>query len=238
MNNLRINPKVYGIAENATPLEVQEFDGRKIEIFNMNDYTAVKDEFINKGKFAVWSSIDGVNYRVFIEEGYYSELKALYSEPVNKIWVDFWDTCEKISRKTTLRVVLPITAVAIAGCFLSALIPGNAATYVMIGIVVVAFVAMMFFNRLTKKKIYEANVSSVEAIKQHVGGEAGFNKLLDTQKNYMDSYYAALYPEEEEEDQMEEGEISEPNQEAIEAPEVEVIEETDSLENIEVEEKK
>ena len=91
---MKINPKLFNVAAEADPVDVQEFDERKVEIYMMDNYPKIKEEFINKGKFAVWSSIDGVNYRIFIEEGYYNELKELYSQPINKIWVDFWDTCE------------------------------------------------------------------------------------------------------------------------------------------------
>ncbi len=196
---MRVNPKLFNVADKSTPIEVQEFDGRKIEIYSMNEFNAVKEEFINKGKFAAWASTDGVNYRVYVEDGYYNELKPLYSQPINKIWVDFWDTCESVSRKMTYRAIIPITGVALVLCVLfGTLIPNEASNWLMIGVVVVAFVAMLFCNRLTKKKIYDANVSSVDMIKKHLG-EKNFDSLLDKQKQYMDNYYDALYPEEEEE---------------------------------------
>ena len=201
---LRINPKLFDVAAEATPLDVQEFDSRKIELYNMNEFEGVKEEFINKGKFAVWSSVDGTNYRVFIEEGYYQELKQLYTAPVNKIWVDFWDTCENISRKTSFRVILPTTIIGIGGCIATSFIPDrNISMYIMIAIVVLVFGVMLFFNRLTKKKIYEANVQSVDHIKKEIGSKQ-FDVLLDRQKEYMDSYYDALYPEDTEEENQEE----------------------------------
>lgn len=199
---MRINPKLFTIADTADAIEVQEFDGRKVEIFHMDDYPKVKEEFINKGKFAVWSSIDGMNYRVFIEKGYHQELSALYTKAVNKIWVDFWDVCETISRKTSYRIILPVTIVAVAACIGLSFIPNQQASFfAMLGIVVVAFVVMLFFNRLTKKKIYDANVKSVEEIKKCVGGSKNFDALIEAQKNYMDSYYDALYPSDEEEEE-------------------------------------
>ncbi|MDE5566691.1 MAG: hypothetical protein K2I77_06865 [Anaeroplasmataceae bacterium] len=233
---MRINPKLFTVTDGADAFEVQEFDGRKVELFMMDAYPKVKDEFINKGKFAVWSSMDGRNYRVFIENGYYEELKALYTPAVNKIWVDFWDVCEKISRKTSYCIILPITAVAVALCIgFNFLLPNDVSFFAMLAIVVVAFVAMLFLNRLTKKKIYDANVSSVEEIKKCVGGAKNFDELIDKQKNYMDSYYDALYPEDEEfedeEESLKEDKVAE-EPEVLEAPK----EENQEVKDLETEE--
>ncbi|MDE5855980.1 MAG: hypothetical protein K2H06_02935 [Anaeroplasmataceae bacterium] len=223
---MRINPKLFTIANEAEPVDVQEFDGRKIEVFMMEPYPQVKEEFINKGKFAVWSSIDGVNYRLFIEDGYYNELKPLYSQAVNKIWVDFWDTCESVSRKMSRCVILPVTVVAIGGCIgFSFLEKGS--IYAMIAVVVVAFVIMLFCNRLTRKKIYDANAASVELIKKSLGGTKQFDEMLERQKNYMDSYYDSLYPEEDYEEEETE-ELSAPVVE-----EAEVVEEESEKEVVE-----
>ena len=230
---MRVNPKLFNVADNSTPIDVQEFDGRKIEIYSMNEFNAVKEEFINKGKFAAWASTDGVNYRVFIEDGYYKELKALYSQPINKIWVDFWDTCESISRKMTYRVIIPVTGVALVLCILfGTLIKSEASNWLMIGVVVVAFVAMLFCNRLTKKKIYDANVSSVDMIKKHLG-EKNFDSLLDKQKEYMDAYYDALYPEEEEEEEALEENVLEAPKEDVSKEEIVQEATSEPLEEVE-----
>lgn len=196
---MRINPKLFSIAAEVTPVDVQEFDGRKVEIYEMDEFPKVKEEFINKGKFAVWSSEDGVNYRVFIEKGYYQELKLLYRQDINKIWVDFWDTCEGISKRASRRIILPTTIVALIALIGSSFIPGdnNASLWVMIAVVAVAFFVMIFCNKLSRKKIYDANVNSVEQIKKSLGAKT-FDELLEKQKEYMDKYYDALYPEEEE----------------------------------------
>ncbi len=219
---MRINPKLFALASEEQPIDVQEFDERKVEIFNMNHFPNVKEEFINKGKFAVWSSEDGRNYRVFIEEGYYNELKELYTQPINKIWVDFWDTCESVSKKTSYRVILPVTVVAVAACFGFSFLP-QGSLYAMIAVVVVAFVVMMFCNRLTKKKIYDANVASVELIKKSLGGTKNFDELIDKQKEYMDRYYEALYPEDAEEQETEV--LEEPVAEEMPKKDLEVLEE-------------
>lgn len=224
---MRINPKLFIVGNETEPIDVQEFDGRKIEVFMMDPFPQVKEEFINKGKFAVWSSEDGVNYRVFIESGYYNELKPLYSPEINKIWVDFWDTCEQVSKKMTRYCILPITVGAVGGCIGFSFLP-KVGMYAMIAVVVVAFVAMMFCNRLTRKKIYDANVTSVEMIKKALGGTKEFDELIERQKNYMDAYYDSLYPEEEEDEEESVEEDAPEKTEALEEPhteEVEVVEE-------------
>ncbi|MDE6656653.1 MAG: hypothetical protein K2J85_06660 [Anaeroplasmataceae bacterium] len=225
---MRINPKLFTIANASEPVDVQEFDERKIEVFMMDEYPQVKEEFINKGKFAVWSSVDGVNYRLFIESGYYNELKGLYQQPINKIWVDFWDTCEGISKKMSRCVILPVTVVAVGGC-IGFMFLEKGGMFAMVAVVVIAFVVMLFCNRFTRKKIMDANAASVELIKKALGGENAFNDMLDRQKNYMDSYYDSLYPEEDED--LEEGE----NVEELPSPEAEGSQEDDTV-NAEVEE--
>ena len=67
--------------------------------------------------------------------------------------------------------------------------------------VVLAFVGMMTIQKFTKKKIYEENVKSVDLIKKHLGAK-NFEKLLDRQKSYMDEYFDALYPEDEENEEV------------------------------------
>lgn len=195
---MRINPKAYNVADEATPFEVEEFDGRKVELYYLNEFEPLMEEFINKGKFDIWSSEDGVNYRLYIEEGYYNAVKELYSQPVNKISLDFWDECEKITKKSTSRLIIPLTIIAFIACLAVSFIPNELGSYLSIGIVVLAFIGMMTINRFSKKKIHDQNVTSVNAIKKIVGDKK-FEKLLDIKKDYIDEYYNSLYPDDEEE---------------------------------------
>lgn len=217
---MRINPKLYSVAEGVTPIEVQSFDDRKVELFYMDDFEGVKEDFINKGQFAAWASEDGVNYRVFIEKGYYEAVGELYSEPINKIWVEFWDKTEQISNKLSKRIMLPIMVLSVIVCIGSMWL-GNVGQYIAIGILVVAFIVMLVINSKTKKAIVAENIKSRDLIVKHLG-QNRFDALLDAQKNYMDEYYQNLYPEDEEE--AEENETD-----AIEAP-VEEVQEIDNLE--------
>lgn len=217
---MRINPKLYSVAEGVTPIEVQSFDDRKVELFYMDDFEGVKEDFINKGQFAAWASEDGVNYRVFIEKGYYEAVGELYSEPINKIWVEFWDKTEQISNKLSKRIMIPIMVLSVIVCIGSMWL-GNVGQYIAIGILVVAFIVMLVINSKTKKAIVAENIKSRDLIVKHLG-QNRFDALLDAQKNYMDEYYQNLYPEDEEE--AEENETD-----AIEAP-VEDVQETDNSE--------
>ena len=222
---MKVNVKLYNVVTDQQPLEVQNIDDRVVEIYSMDDFEKVKTEFIRQGRFAVWSSVDGKNYRIFIESGYYNEFKELYSTPINKIWVDFWDACEKISRTSTFKITLPVTGVALAGCLLVPyLLKGELGSYISIGLVIVAFIVMMFSNSIAKRKIQEQNVKSVDLIKKELG-EKRFEQLIEGRKDYTDKYYAALYPEDEVEETTEEVETETVESEVAETVEAEVVEE-------------
>jgi len=220
---MRINPKVFSLANGVEPFEVQEFDGRKVELFYMDDFPEVKEEYINKSQFSVWSSEDGFNYRLFLEKGYYETIKDLYEQPVNKIWVDFWDATEKITKKTTRYILIPLMVICVGLCIGSFWMP-QVGTYITIGVLVAAFIAMIGVNSYNRRKIMAENVKSRNLIIEHMG-QNKFDSILEAQKNYIDQYYAALYPEDSEEE-LDENEVKEESEE-VNAKDDEVVDLTD-----------
>ena len=223
---MKVNVKLYNLVNGQSPLDVQQIDNRNVEIYSMVDFPQVKEEFIRQGRFAVWSSVDGNNYRIFIEPGYYNEFKELYSLPVNKIWVDFWDACEKLSHTATFKIIIPVTGVALAACVGLSFWKSEISSYISIALVILAFLVMMISNSRAKAKIQQENVKSVELIKKEVG-EKRFEQLIEARKDYTDKYFAAIYPEDVVEDEVETESLEEP-----------VVEEAQVVETTEAEEKK
>lgn len=200
---MKMNQKLFMIAEDVTPIEVQEWDERKIEVYHMDDFEGVKEEFINKGQFAAWASIDGVNYRLFLEKGYHEAVGELYSQTINKIWVEFWDKTDVIAKRFSRKIMLPIMIVCIVAVILSLVFSKQlqqAGDIITIAMLVVAFLAMLFSNSYTKKAIMKENIASRDLIIKHLG-EKKFDKLIDRQKEYMDAYYENLYPADEEDEE-------------------------------------
>ena len=245
---MRINQKLYVLADEAEPIESQKFENREIQVFYMDQFEGVVEEYVHqKGQFAVWTSVDAINYRLFIERGYYDELKELYSAPVNKIWVEFWDTTDNITKKFTRFFMYPLMLIAVVLCVLSFVLPrvinfgdvgNNIFSYSIIGVLIALFIVMMVINSSTKKKITQENIKSRQKVME-IFGEENFNSLIDKQKNYMDDYFKNLYPVEEEEENTEEAleapaeeedtevkeeseEVAEVKEESEEAAEVEV----------------
>ena len=195
---MKMNQKLYELANEAEPYEVQELEGHRVELFLMDSFEGVKEEYVIKnGKFAVWTSLDGVSYRLFLENGYYEELKDLYQAPINQIWMDFWDNADNISNKFSKTFVYPMMGIAVILAVLSIFLGdkmGAWGTYVILGLLLVMFIGMIFINTKTKKKIVNENVKARDRVAEYLGGER-FDELLDLQKKYMDDFFNNLYPE-------------------------------------------
>lgn len=202
---MKLNERIFEVLSNE-PVEVQNLDGHEVKIYILDDYPEVLNEFVNKGKFAVWSSVDGTNYKLAVEKGYYDELRELYSDRVNNTWLQFWDECEKISSTFSKKIVLPATAVIIVVFVvlmaLSNKMPGKLGTYLTLGLAIVYVLTILILRKLTTNKINIANQNALAIIKQELG-EKHFNDLLERQRNYIDSYYDALSAKEDAENSEE-----------------------------------
>lgn len=245
---MKLNERVFEVL-NGEPVEVQNLDGHEVKIYILDDYPDVLNEFVNKGKFAVWSCVDGTNYKLAIEKGYYDELRELYSDKVNDTWLKFWDECEKISSTFSKKIVLPATAVIIVIFVvlmaLSNKMPGKLGTYLTLGLAIFYVLVILILRKLTTNKINIANQNALAAIKKNLG-EAHFNDLLERQRNYIDAYYDTLSAKEEAEASANEENVNElketeetteaekeesNNNEEAEVKEKEVVETTEEASN-------
>lgn len=234
---MKLNERVFEVLS-GEPVEVQNLDGHEVKIYVLDDYPDVLNEFVNKGKFAVWSCVDGTNYKLAIEKGYYDELRELYSDKVNDTWLKFWDECEKISSTFSKKIVLPATAVIIVIFVvlmaISNKMPGKLGTYLTLGLAIVYVLVILILRKLTTNKINIANQNALAVIKKNLG-EAHFNDLLERQRNYIDAYYDTLSAKEEAEASANEENVNE-LKETEKTTEAEVEESNDN-EETEVEEK-
>lgn len=245
---MKLNERVFEVL-NGEPVEVQNLDGHEVKIYILDDYPDVLNEFVNKGKFAVWSCVDGTNYKLAIEKGYYDELRELYSDKVNDTWLKFWDECEKISSTFSKKIVLPATAVIIVIFVvlmaLSNKMPGKLGTYLTLGLAIFYVLVILILRKLTTNKINIANQNALAVIKKNLG-EAHFNDLLERQRNYIDAYYDTLSAKEEAEASANEENVNElketeetteaekeesNNNEEAEVKEKEVVETTEEASN-------
>lgn len=245
---MKLNERVFEVL-NGEPVEVQNLDGHEVKIYILDDYPDVLNEFVNKGKFAVWSCVDGTNYKLAIEKGYYDELRELYSDKVNDTWLKFWDECEKISSTFSKKIVLPATAVIIVifvvFMALSNKMPGKLGTYLTLGLAIFYVLVILILRKLTTNKINIANQNALAVIKKNLG-EAHFNDLLERQRNYIDAYYDTLSAKEEAEASANEENVNElketeetteaekeesNNNEETEVKEKEVVETTEEASN-------
>lgn len=245
---MKLNERVFEVL-NGEPVEVQNLDGHEVKIYILDGYPDVLNEFVNKGKFAVWSCVDGTNYKLAIEKGYYDELRELYSDKVNDTWLKFWDECEKISSTFSKKIVLPATAVIIVIFVvlmaLSNKMPGKLGTYLTLGLAIFYVLVILILRKLTTNKINIANQNALAVIKKNLG-EAHFNDLLERQRNYIDAYYDTLSAKEEAEASANEENVNElketeetteaekeesNNNEETEVKEKEVVETTEEASN-------
>ena len=43
---MKVNVKLYNLVETQKPLDVQEIDGRVVEMYNMDEFPRIQEEFI------------------------------------------------------------------------------------------------------------------------------------------------------------------------------------------------
>lgn len=212
---MKINPRIYEYADEAKLIETQELENHNLEIYKLNDYEDLLAEFTNKGKFAVWSSVDGTNYRLYVEEGYYNKLKPLYGKKINNIWLAFWDKCDRVANKFR-NITLPSTIVILAAILLITMyVPNPISTILVIVLSVIFFAGILVFRKLTNKKFTEANKESVDEIKKYLGAKE-FERLLQDQRSYIDEYFKYEDIEENEVEENEVKEIEENKEETVE----------------------
>ena len=186
---MKLNQRIYDYSDEENLIEKQELENHTVEIYRLNPYEDLLTEFTNKGKFAVWSSVDGSNYKLFVEDGYYEKLKPLYQPKINQIWLNFWDGCEKVSSKFR-NIVMPLALVVILIVFGTSFFIDNQTISlgVALGAAAAYFIGVMTYKRVVNKKMGDLNSVAVGEIKK-VLGEKRFANLLDNQRSYIDEYF-------------------------------------------------
>ena len=212
---MRLNPKVYK-ALVGEPFAVQEIDGKRVEFHYMDD-TPYLTQYAARGRFAIWTSDGKDNYKVLIESKYYEALKPFYEQGVNAIWLDFLSKVGAMSRKTNMLFLIPTFLVyAIAFAIIQIFWPEQ----IMILLVVMlasVFLMNMMQSRYINKKVKEENSNTQQAIKNYVGEDV-FEGLVKNQEAFYAEYFKTDEP-------VEEASTDTTEQEAIEAPESDDIDE-------------
>lgn len=186
---VKLNQRIYEYADEENLIEKQELDGHNLEIYRLNPYEDIFTEFTNKGKFAVWSSVDGVNYRLYIEDGYYAKLKPLYGSKINNVWLKFWDDAEKVTSKYRNIIMPAALIIVILGFILNLSIKSQAISLgITFGFIVLYAAFIFIYKARVNKQLGILNRESLTEIKKFMG-EKRFEKLLEDQRSYIDEFF-------------------------------------------------
>ncbi|MDY0210707.1 MAG: hypothetical protein RBQ91_04790 [Acholeplasma sp.] len=170
------------------PKEVQTTQDKVVEIHSMNE-TKYLAKFAGKGQFAVWTS-DSKSYKLLIEDGYYETMKDLYGKRVNLVWINFYEKADKIRFGLMYKMVFPMIGLAMVLAILFSTIEPlqKYQSMALIGILAIVLITNMAQTSIMRKKIEVARTESIKDIKMIVGAD-DFQKLLDNQQKYYDTYF-------------------------------------------------
>ncbi len=182
------------------PFEVQEMDnGAKISMHYMNEEPFFMDN-INKSRFSVWSSGDGVNYKIFIEKGDYEITKDLFTKEVNAIWMNFLTSIDKMRKKYIFCIMLPMLLVFLGALItLSILLPNQG--WILFVALAVIIVLSLIPSSLLSRKMQAENIKAAAKVRDYVGVEK-FKQIVEDQDAYMEKFYEDLQKKYEEEDRL------------------------------------
>lgn len=207
---MKMLPKDYAKAV-GTPFRTEKYKDAVLEMYYLND-RADFHKFAGRGRFSVWTS-DGVNYRLFVEKGYYEAVTDLYENEVNDIWLDFTNSIyaaqRKMSRMYMFISMIVLLVVFAASALLQELLKDQANNVFLIAMVVL-FVGLFVSSNMQQKRlralVSDENKKATQLIKDTLG-EAKFQNILDSQEKYYQAYFNTEEPAETAEDTEETLEI-------------------------------
>lgn len=210
---MKMLPRDYAKAV-GTPFRVEKYKDATLEMYYLNDRNDFY-KFAQRGRFSVWTS-DGVNYRLFVEKGYYEAVPNLYKNEVNDIWLDFTNSIygaqRKMSRKYMM-VSMIVLLVVLGASMLLQTFWAEQANNIFLAAMVVLFIGLFVSSNRQQKRlrslVQEENKKATELIKNELG-EAAFQEILDNQEKYYQKYFNT-------EEEIETPTESNDEQEALEA---------------------
>src|SRR5690554_2536409 len=189
---MKMLPRDYAKAV-GTPFRVEKYKDATLEMYYLNDRNDFH-KFAQRGRFSVWTS-DGVNYRLFVEKGYYEAVPDLYKNEVNDIWLDFTNSIYAAQRKMsrTYMTVSMIVLLVVLGVsmLLNQFIPEQA-NNIFLAAMVVLFIGLFVSSNRQQKRlrtlVSEETKNATQLIKDTLG-EASFQNILDAQEAYYQKYF-------------------------------------------------
>ena len=183
---MKYNEKQF-IQSTTEAFETQEMsNGAKIELHYMNDEPFYMDN-INKSRFSAWSSVDGKNYKLFVDQGLYEITKDLYSKEVNEIWMDFWQKIDTMRKRYIFFIMLPMLAVFLTGFILLSIFLPNQVWVLLVALLVV-LVASLFASSMLSRKMQVENINAATRVRDFVGVDK-FKGIVDEQEKYIEKFY-------------------------------------------------
>lgn len=195
---MKLNPRVFKNL-NTEPFLEQDIDGQKVSFYDMNE-TQYLTQYAGRGKFAIWTSNGGDEYKVLIEKSYYEALEPFYSYDVNKIWLNFLTSASQITRKMSMWFLIPTMVIYLAVAAVATIYFPEQIIAVLLGLIVVIFGSNIIQTRLTSNRVKEANINAQNQIRETLGNEV-FDGLVQAQEDHYKAYFK--FEEEAQEDSEE-----------------------------------
>lgn len=183
---MKLNPRVFKNL-NTEPFLEQDIDGQKVSFYDMNE-TQYLTQYAGRGKFAIWTSNGGDEYKVLIEKSYYEALEPFYSYDVNKIWLNFLTSASQITRKMSMWFLIPTMVIYLAVAAVATIYFPEQIIAVLLGLIVVIFGSNIIQTRLTSNRVKEANINAQNQIRETLGNEV-FDGLVQAQEDHYKAYF-------------------------------------------------